>query len=247
MDGLGLGTMLLSLGAVVLGAALQRLSGMGFALVAAPLLVVSLGPHLGVLMANLLSALSSGLILAQTWRQVELRRLTWLLLPALAVIPLGVWTLQVLPTGWLMLGIGAVLLVALAVLQLGRGLPLLQGRRGAVLAGAASGFMNATAGIGGPMVALYAASIRWPQAAFVGSVQVYFLITNLLSLATKGGAPRAPLFTAAALLALVVGLLLGRVLHRWVPTPAARRLTLGLAWVGALATLFKGILLLEGQ
>ncbi|WP_296258062.1 MULTISPECIES: TSUP family transporter [unclassified Pseudomonas] len=247
MDGLSLGTTVLSLCAVLVGATMQRLSGMGFALVASPLLVVSLGPHLGVLMANVLSALSSGLILAQTWRQVDLRRLIWLLIPALAVMPLGVWTLHVLSLGVLMLGIGIVLIGSLTMLQFGRSMLLLQGRTGAVLAGAASGFMNVTAGIGGPMIALYAASIRWPQSAFVGSVQVYFVFTNLVSLTTKGGPPLMPGYIAAGSVTLGIGLLLGSRLNRWVPVPTARLLTLGLAWVGAIATLVKGVFLLEGQ
>lgn len=247
MDGLSLTTTALSLCSVLLGAALQRLSGMGFALVASPLLVVSLGPHLGVLMANLLSALSSGLILAQTWRQVESRRLAWLLIPALAVMPFGVWTLHRLSAGALMLGIGLVLTGSLTMLKFAREMTFLQGRIGAAIAGAASGFMNITAGIGGPMIALYAASIRWPQAAFVGSVQVYFLFTNLLSLTTKGGPPLIPGFIAAALSAMGAGLLIGAQLNRWIPVPTARRLTMGLAWMGAMAALTKGVLLLEGQ
>ena len=42
--------------AVFVGASTQRISGMGFALVASPFLVIVLGPHAGITLVNLLGA-----------------------------------------------------------------------------------------------------------------------------------------------------------------------------------------------
>ena len=51
--------------AVLLGAATQRLTGMGFALVSAPLLVAVLGPLTGVQLLQVFGIFGSALVLAQ--------------------------------------------------------------------------------------------------------------------------------------------------------------------------------------
>lgn len=49
--------------AVFVGAAMQRLTGMGFALVSAPFVVLIMGPVTGIVLVNVCGALSSLLIL----------------------------------------------------------------------------------------------------------------------------------------------------------------------------------------
>ena len=72
MDDPGL---LLTLGmalSVCIGAVSQRATGMGFALLSAPFLVLVLGPLQGILAVNAASVLANSLILVQVWRDVEL-------------------------------------------------------------------------------------------------------------------------------------------------------------------------------
>ena len=57
-------TLALLAGAVLLGAT-QRLTGMGFALVSAPLLVAVLGPLTGVQLLQVFGIFASALVLAQ--------------------------------------------------------------------------------------------------------------------------------------------------------------------------------------
>ncbi len=134
-----------------------------------------------------------------------------------------------------MLALGAVVLSSRA--------RLVRGRAGAVGAGAASGFMNVTAGVGGPAVVLFAVSTDWEHRRFVATFQVYAVVTNLASLAAKGGLHG--ISTAALALSvggLVVGLLGGEVLARHVDHRTARRLAIGLALAGAAFTVVKGVL-----
>ena len=72
---------------VASAAATQRITGLGFALVSAPLLVLAEGPHNGVLLANLLSLVTNLVVLAQTWRSVEPRRVALLAVAALCLVP----------------------------------------------------------------------------------------------------------------------------------------------------------------
>ena len=58
-------TLALLAGAILLGALTQRLTGMGFALVAAPLLVVVVGPLTGVQLLQVIGIVASSLVLAK--------------------------------------------------------------------------------------------------------------------------------------------------------------------------------------
>jgi uncharacterized protein len=77
--------------AVSVGAGTQRITGLGFALVAAPFLVLLLGPFTGVLVVNVLGVAASVLVLAQVRRDVDLRRGVLLSAPALVAVVPGAW------------------------------------------------------------------------------------------------------------------------------------------------------------
>ncbi len=229
--------------AVALAAATQRVTGVGFALVSAPLLVLGAGPFTGVLLANVLSLATNLVVLAQTWRQVEPRRVVLLAVPAVCCVPVGQWLAHQLPAPALMVGIGLTVLAGLAALRfLPRGAAL-QGAPGAVAAGALSGLMNVTAGVGGPAITLYAAASRWEHARFVGSIQLYFALLNAASVTAKGLPPVTGGQAALLAAALAVGLLGGTVLARRMPVARARQATVALAAIGAMATVIKGLLM----
>ena len=234
--------LLLPLG-VVAGALTQRVTGIGFALVCAPLLVVIAGPFEGVVLANLLSLTVAAVVFATHWRDVDWRRAGLLAGPALLTIPLGAWVARSVPAAPLMVVIGLLVILALGAVVLSARARVLHGTAGAVGAGAASGFMNVTAGVGGPAVVLYAVSTGWEHRRFVATFQVYAVATNLASLVAKGGLRDIP--PAALVLSfggLAVGLLGGEVLARHVDHALARRLAIGLALAGAAFTVVKGVL-----
>ena len=86
----------------------------------------------------------------------------------------------------LQLGIGILVIVALTVsLVVTRTEHVATGRAPAVVAGAASGFMNAAAGVGGPALSVYAVATQWPQAAFAATAQPYFVVIGTASLVGK--------------------------------------------------------------
>jgi hypothetical protein len=226
---------------VLVAGATQRITGIGFALVSAPLLVLTNGPTTGVLLANLLSLITNLSVLAATWRQVDLKKVLLLAGPALCLIPVGELVARQMPPRVLMVGIGGLVLAALAAVRLLRRAGLFAGVRGAVLAGALSGFMNVTAGVGGPAVTLYAIANRWPQKSFVGSMQLYFACLNTGSILVKGLPHVPPLLLGAVLGALALGLLLGQIAASHVPTEVTRNAVLWLAVAGAAGTVLKGL------
>ena len=233
---------LLPLG-VVAGALTQRVTGVGFALVCAPLLVLVAGPFEGVVLSNLLGLTVSIVVFVTLWRDTEWRKALLLVVPALATIPLGAWVAHNVPPAQLMVIIGLTVIVALSAVVLSDRARVLRGRGGAVVAGGASGFMNVTAGVGGPAIVLYAVSTAWEHRKFVATFQFYSIFVNLASLAAKGGLPHvAPAALVVSFGALAVGLVGGELLSRRVDHEIARRLAIGLALAGAVFSVVKGLL-----
>ncbi len=76
------------------------------------------------------------------------------MVPALLTVPLGAVVARTMPPAPLMVVIGLLVILALGAVVLSPRARVLRGRRGAVGAGAASLFMNVTAGVGGPAIVL---------------------------------------------------------------------------------------------
>ncbi|MGI8769655.1 MAG: sulfite exporter TauE/SafE family protein [Propionibacteriaceae bacterium] len=238
--------LLAALGAVILaGAFTLRSTGMGFSLVAAPFLVLVLGPFEGILVANCCSVASSLLNLTQVHAAVDWRQARWLI-PAgvLGVIP-GALAVRALPLPILAIVVSVIVLVALAFTVLARSLHLPSSPVVAGVGGFASGFMNVTAGVAGPGLVVYAVATRWQHRQFAATAQVHFAVLSLTSLVLKGTVPRLPWagwLTIAP--ALAAGLVLGNLMARRIDAAVAMRLVIVIAGVGAVAVLVRAILTL---
>jgi uncharacterized protein len=232
----------LVLGGIVLaGASVQRLAGIGFALVAAPALVLLLGPSQGVLLSNAATGAISVIGLVDGWRRVRLRAMVPLVSAAACTVPAGAWVAAHLPERVLLAGTGAVVTIAVLLVAYGTRVPALRGSTGAFAAGAASGFMNSSAGVGGPAVSLYAVNADWPVREFVPNALFYGVAVNALSIMVKG----TPRLTIPAWLLVTAGIaggaVAGKALEDRIPEQRARRLMLLLALIGGLTTLAKGL------
>jgi uncharacterized membrane protein YfcA len=230
----------LAVGAVGAGALLQRATGLGFALVAAPFLVVILGPFTGVTLANLLSAAINLIVLAMTVRALRGRLAVQMIAGVVLSLPLAVWVVHTLPGPVLLVAVGVITAGSVSWVAFGQAMPWLQRRGGAVASGFASGFFNTTAGTGGPPLAVYAVSTGWEQRSFVPTVQLVGLVTNVLSLAAKGTPSLSWGLLTACSVALLVGIGGGQLLAGRLPEVTARRAVIALALAGSLIAIGKG-------
>lgn len=229
-------------GFVVVGAAMQRITGMGFALVASPLLVLVLGPRLGVQLTQVLGVVAAGLVLTSLWPEVEVRKALVLFACAVIGIVPGSLVSQFLPAPVLAVLVGAMIVVALGATVLSERARVFTGTKGLVGAGFLSGFMNVTAAVGGPAIVLYALSTRWKHSAFVATLQLYFVLLSVGSLTAIGWPELDGRTWVVSFAALGVGLVAGHVLSRRVHASTARVLVLVVAFAGAIATIVKGLL-----
>ncbi|GHD86801.1 sulfite exporter TauE/SafE family protein [Streptomyces naganishii] len=226
---------------VTVGACVQWLTGMGFALAAVPALVLLLGPLQGVALANCAAGAISAAGLVGGWRRVRLTAMVPLVVASACTVPAGRWVAAQLPQAVLLVGMG--LLVTLAVLLVMRGLRVsaLAGSKGAVAAGAAGGFMNASAGLGGPPLSIYAMNADWTVHEFVPNAQFYGVVVNAFSIGANGVPQLGSTGWATAVVAMLVGAVLGKALAQRVPERRARQLVLLLALAGGVSSLAKGL------
>ena len=244
--------MLVTLGvgiAVAVGACLQRISGMGVGLIAAPVLSLLLGPVDGVLLVNLLAVINAATNTLGMRADVDWKKVAPIALALVVGVVPGTWVVANAPTNVLLVLVGALLLLALSVVTLGkRYVPRVEGVVPAALSGAVGGFMNTLAGVAGPAITVYAEAARWPQRVYAATLQPIFLVGGTLSFTVKvvtGAADVTgiePALWVATLAALAVGIGAGKRLAPHVPPTTAHRIALGLAFAGGVTALVRGLL-----
>ena len=163
---------------------------------------------------------------------------------AAVTVPLGAWLALRLPEPVLLTGLGLLVTAAVILVLLGARVRAMHGTRGAVAAGAASGFMNSAAGTGGPALSLYAVNAGWTAREFVPNAQFYGLVVNLMSVAAKGVPHLARPAWLLVAVTMAAGILIGGALAARTPEKGTRRIILGLALAGGVATAGKGVWLL---
>lgn len=223
------------------GSVVQRATGIGFALIAAPLFSLILGPFHGVLLANLISLATNGIVLVFTWPGLDWRKLPLIVVPALVAVLPGAWLAKSMPPSWLSILVGSFVLLAAAAAMRPHRLTRITGKGGLIGAGVASGFMNVTAGIGGPPVAIYAASTKWALLSFVPTMQASNLFVNTASLTSKGWPAAGWVEICAAGIGAVVGTYVGSHLSRRVPENKGFTIALSIASLGGLAAIIRGV------
>ncbi|UEJ81525.1 sulfite exporter TauE/SafE family protein [Brachybacterium halotolerans subsp. kimchii] len=231
--------------ATFVGALAQRSTGMGFALLASPFLVLVLGPLQGILVVNVCGALSALLNLTQVRRDVDRKRLRVLApMGVIGVIP-GAIAVAVLPAASLMIAVSTIVLLGLLLTLAMRGRTVPDSPALGVAGGLASRFMNVTAGVGGPGVVIYARATGWEHRGFAATAQVQFMILSIVSLVAKRALTTLSATGWTVLIAaLLLGVIAGGRVSRRVDGESAMRIVLAVALAGALMALVRGVLLL---
>ncbi|NLT29351.1 MAG: sulfite exporter TauE/SafE family protein [Propionibacterium sp.] len=228
--------------AVLCGAIAQRVTGLGFALVSSPFLVMALGPIEGVVVANLCGVGSGLFSLWFTWRLIDLRRTMRIVAALLVGFAPGMVVIRVVPPDWLAVLVASIVLIALLVT-----LTVRPGRTKdswvlSSAAGLASGFMGVTASVGGPPLAIYGRLTAWDNREFAAAMQA---VTPFILIAVVT-APSFPSFAVSGwvtlAVALIAGVIIGNQIAPHVSNRLAGRLVMTVAMVGTLLALGRAIL-----
>lgn len=233
--------------AIFAGTAMQRVSGMGLGLIAAPALSILLGPVEGVMLINVLATVNAVSNTVAMRASVDWRRFAPIAAALVVGAVPGALLIRAVSPDVLLVSVGALLLLALSVVTLGkRYVPNVEGVVPSAIAGAAGGFMNTLAGVAGPAITVYAHAARWPKEIYAATLQPIFFVAGAVSFAIKeatGAANLAavsPLTWGVSVAAMVLGIAIGSSIAPKVPVNVAYRVALGLAMFGAFTVLVRG-------
>lgn len=225
---------------LVVGAAVQGLVGLGLGLVAAPvtmLLEPALMPDLLLWLAMLLPVVT----LVREHHDIDWRGLGWAVTARVPGTALGVYLLGVFSER--ALGIAVGVMVLLSVLVTARAVVVPVNRATLVAAGVASGVTGTATSIGGPPMALLLQH-RSPR-QIRSTLGVYFLLGAGLSLAglgLTGGLERSTFLLAMLMVpCLVIGFVVSRAMHRFVPRHRVRTGVLLVCGGSAVVLLLRSI------
>jgi uncharacterized protein len=160
--------------------------GFGTALVAMPLLTVVVGVRTATPLVGLVVLTTVAVLLAWTWRSVDVQVALRLLLSSAGGIPVGVLTVRFAPEQAVKAILGT-LLIAFGVYSLTRpALPILKRQAWLYIFGFASGILGGAYNTNAPPVVIYGALHRWPAERFQATLQGYFLPAAVLICAGHG-------------------------------------------------------------
>ena len=199
--------------AALLSGCVAGLTGFGFSLVCAPLLLFSYGPETVVVLTAVLSVFVSADVVRDSWREADGRLVAALLAPALVGSVAGAWVLRAADPEYLELAVGAAVALSALVLLWDVRLPGAETGWATVLAGSASGALSTSTALAGPPIVLLLASRGVPKRPFRATSALYFLVAGVVAFVVLafGGSVDGGMLPLAAVLvpAAVAGKVLG--------------------------------------
>lgn len=238
-------------GSLVLAAVTHRTSGIGFALVAVPLLSLAIGPWYAASLANMGGMLVATVVMLQLRRDID-----WKIVPVISTVAVigcipGALLAARLNPKVLGIAIGLTLLVAITIVILASRTRSASAPRHARIwipsLAFVSGFMNASAALGGPALTVLAAVTDWKHSRFVASIQPAFVLMGLMTIFARSIArdDQFPPTGFGEIASMAIGLLIGLAAGTWladrIPVRWARRITFAIAYLGAVAALLRGV------
>ena len=160
--------------------------GFGESLLAMPLLTLAVGIKTATPLVGLVAASLTLLLLYRGWQQIDFRAAWRVMLSAVLGIPLGVWGLRVLPSHWITLGLGIVLILVGTYNLFRSNITIGIGPGWAYVFGFLGGILGGAYNTGGPPIVMYAGLRRWPAGQFQATLQGCFLPLSILTLISQG-------------------------------------------------------------
>jgi uncharacterized membrane protein YfcA len=197
--------------AIVIGILVKAITGMGFPLVAIPVISVFVSVEDAVSVVALPNVIMNGALCWQTRAEApHTRDLPVLGITGILGAVLGTWLLLHMPEQLLMLGLAVIVFgyVGHSARRPEASLAPATARFWSPAVGLAAGVMQGAVGISGPLVAVWIHAYRLAANAFVFSVALLFLLsggTQLAVLVGNGMVAGARLWVALAAIPLVLG------------------------------------------
>ena len=170
--------------------------GFGDALVAMPLLALTVGIQTATPLVAFSAITIALTILLSNWRKVDIKAAWRLILTSSLGIPIGLLLLKGAPEHLVKALLGLLLILFGLFNLLTLRLPTLEGKASAYIFGFVAGVLGGAYNTNGPPIVVYGTLRRWPPERFRATLQGYFFATGLFILM---GHALAGLWTAPVL------------------------------------------------
>lgn len=226
--------------ATFVGAFVQGVTGLGFALIAAPVIGLIDPQLLPVLVLVLMIPLNLFVALRE-WSEIDFRGVSWVMIGRVVGTVGGVWVLMSISISGLSLFVG---LSTIAAVLASLAIPAFEPSKHALLAvGAITGITETATGIGGPPLAL--AYQHRPAPELRSTLAVCFLlgeIISLLLLAFTGKVDQKHIQLTFYLIPVMgLGVLLSTRVHGGLNGPLVRKFVLAFALVSGIAIIIRAL------
>jgi len=237
---LGVASLILGLSAFIQGAV-----GFGFSLVAVPLLALLMPLKEIVPMMVLFSLVLNIMVWVQLQGHVDKKKMALLISMGLIFIPLGIYSLKILPESLIQISVGLLVILAALGMLADYKIHFRNPYVAFALTGALSGILNGSTSLSGPPVILMLSNDGMDKAQFRKTLATYFMTLNLFSLPmflAGGMVNRDLLFRSASLLpGVFVGVLIGIKFGNRLKENVFRSITLVLILVMGVMTILSGL------
>ena len=171
---------------ILVGSTVKSTTGFGFALTASPFLLLMWEPLLVVPILVPLVLIVDLLIVVRGIRHVDLKQVVPMAAAAALGIPLGNYVLLAVSERILTLAIAGIVLASALLLLVGYTLPIRRERMAGGVAGFLSGILMTSTAVSGPPVALFVINQRWERDTFRASLGMFFLVNEVMAMASLG-------------------------------------------------------------
>ncbi len=233
------------LATAVVAGFVRGMAGFGAGLILTPVFSAFYGPLLAVPALNLTDWSMGMPITTRAWRQCRWRDVLPLLLPAMAMIPVGAWLLRYTDPVLLRIAMSGFILVAVSLMAAGwryRGTP---GVAVTTLVGMVSGTIGGAIGMSGPPVVLFWLAGQADAARARLNTFAYFGVLGVVTIATFAFhglfTVRTLALTACLMPAYGLGLFLGARAFARVSEGVFRWIAFGLIGATSLVTLLVAL------
>ncbi|MDO5712128.1 MAG: sulfite exporter TauE/SafE family protein [Micrococcales bacterium] len=235
-------------GSLVVATIAQRVVGMGFSIIMAPIVAIIAGPFAAVLVVNLYAVLACALMVPRLWRDIDWNRLVWLVTPAAIASVAGLLIARDTEADVLRIGVGAAAILGVVMsVAFARTEHTIDGPLARLSAGAAIGLLNSAVALGTPPVGVYSILSRWSGPSFSATMQPFWVVLGAVTLLQRqlvspGGAPKWPWWGwLLAAIATAIGSFAAEPVARRVSPRATRLGVIGLSLASGIAVTAVGI------
>ena len=235
--------------AVLAASALQAATGIGFGIIAGPIMLAVLNDGSAIQISILLNLIIAGMLTPMLWRNIDRLLLTRLVVGLIVASPIGVWLFIAMNITWLKLLAAAavVLTLALTIRNHRRQQPAEPKRTSAAQQGSMgiiAGLMGGSLGIPGPVPAAWMAAKGYGKDTIRATILAMFLVSYTFALVLQMTmatiTPETYVGAAKLAPATIIGIFAGRWIGQYLTEETFRKillLVLTLTVVLLLATL----------